>query len=345
MTHLLKWYKAKKRELPWRQTTDPYKIWLSEIILQQTRVEQGLQYYIKFVEHFPTIFKLAEADIDKVLLLWQGLGYYSRARNLHETAKYIAQNLNGNFPEDFLELKKLKGIGDYTAAAIASFAFNKAHAVVDGNVYRVLSRYFAIDTPIDSSKGKKEFLEIANEVLNIQEPAEHNQGMMELGATVCIPNKPNCSECPLAEKCIAYNNNSMQKFPVKHKRTKQQKRFLYFLVIKNTGTVCIEKREMNDIWQGLYQFPCIETEKRVMDKQLPAKIQDKLSTKPVNYAINSISVEFKHILSHQILIGRFVHLTIAEPIKINGFTCIPEEEIQSYAMPRLITRYLEENGI
>ena len=214
------WYRQNKRDLPWRLTTDPYKIWLSEIILQQTRVDQGLSYYLKFVKEFPTIQALANASEQQVLALWQGLGYYSRARNLHFTAKTISNELNGKFPNSFTSLKKLKGIGDYTAAAIASFSYNEITPVVDGNVYRVLSRVFNIATPIDSSQGKKLFYELAGELISKENPGEFNQSIMEFGALWCKPQNPKCEDCPLQENCLAFENDTVKLLPVKDKKIK-----------------------------------------------------------------------------------------------------------------------------
>ena len=225
---LINWYSVNKRELPWRQTIDPYYIWLSEIILQQTQVAQGLPYYVKFTEEFPSVFHLAKAQEGHVLKLWQGLGYYSRARNLHTTAKYIAAELKGEFPNNYKDLLKLKGIGDYTASAIASICFNKPEAVVDGNVYRVLSRYFGIDTPINSPKGAKEFKQLAQELIDKKDPATFNQAIMEFGATQCKPQSPDCTLCPFTSSCIAFNENRIIELPVKIKSGKAKKKYFNF---------------------------------------------------------------------------------------------------------------------
>jgi len=332
--HLLitDWYRLNKRELPWRFTNDPYKIWLSEIILQQTRVDQGLNYYLKFIKNYPTVFDLASADEQQVLKDWQGLGYYSRARNLHSTAKSIVNDFNGVFPSNYLQIIKLKGVGEYTAAAIASFAFNESRAVVDGNVYRVLSRYFDIDLPIDSTSGKKYFSELANELIHPTNPADHNQAIMELGALVCKPAQPSCPTCPLNSSCKALENQNISIRPVKVKKTKVRNRYFSFLVFENADELIIEKRTGKDIWSNLFQFPLFETEE-------PARVEAIISvtgTEPDFY-----SEEIIHILSHQRLHARFYHFEQL-PSKLNqGWIKIKKVELDNYPLPRLIDRYLE----
>ena len=254
---LIDWYLSNQRELPWRKTKNPYHIWLSEIMLQQTRVAQGLPYYLRFTEEFPTVFDLAEASEEKVLKLWQGLGYYSRARNLHFTAKEIVKNHQGQFPSDYHQLLKLKGIGSYTAAAITSFAFNQPYAVVDGNVIRVLSRVFGIEIPYDSVTGKKRFQQLAQELLIKNKPGMYNQAIMEFGALQCKPKSPNCSICPMQDFCIAYQAMEVHAFPVRSKKIKVKERFLHFLMIQTDNGICIGKRK-SGIWNGLYEFPFFE---------------------------------------------------------------------------------------
>ncbi len=270
------WYHQNKRDLPWRDTQNPYKIWLSEIILQQTRVAQGMPYYQKFVENFPTVQELANADEETVLRLWQGLGYYSRARNLHAAAKYISEELNGIFPTTYIEIKKLKGVGDYTAAAISSFAFDEVQAVVDGNVYRVLARFFGIEKDITSSEEKKEFRELAQKLISTKEPAIYNQSIMEFGALQCVPKNPNCKNCPLQENCTAFAKNLIEKLPVKSKKTVVKDRFMHYLVFVNgeesnkkdkdnknsEKKVLVHKRQEGDIWQGLYDFFVLEYQEK-----------------------------------------------------------------------------------
>lgn len=260
---LIFWYLQNKRELPWRKTKDPYRVWLSEIMLQQTRVAQGLPYFLKFTEAFPTVFDLAKAEESEVLKLWQGLGYYSRARNLHFTAKYISEELEGVFPKSYKELLQLKGVGDYTASAIASICYDESFAVVDGNVYRVLSRYFGVATSINSTKGIKEFKELAQTVIDETQPGVYNQAIMDFGALHCKPQNPLCDECPLAESCVALANNSVKELPVKEKKIKIKKRYFNYLVpVTEDNQTVLEERVGKGIWQGLYQFPLVETKKK-----------------------------------------------------------------------------------
>ncbi len=261
---LLKWYFENKRDFIWRKTNDPYKIWLSEIILQQTRTSQGLPYYNKFIKEYPTIKNLALSSEQNVLKLWQGLGYYSRARNLHFTAKYIQNEYDGNFPNSFEELLSLKGIGDYTASAIASICFDLPHAVVDGNVYRFLSRFFGITTPINSNIAFKEFKKKATSLMDKNQPGNFNQALIEFGALQCKPRKPNCSVCPFIRDCFAFNYNKINLLPVKKKKNKLKSRYYNYLVILDlNGSVIIEKRMGKGIWQNMNQFPLIETNKKV----------------------------------------------------------------------------------
>ena len=264
-THLLQWASQHERHLPWKESKNPYYIWLSEIILQQTRVEQGLPYYLKFVEHYPTVFDLANATEDEVLKDWEGLGYYSRARNLHAAAKYIATELDGHFPDTYDSILKLKGVGPYTAAAIASFAFQLPYAVVDGNVYRVLSRFFGMDTPIDSTIGKKQFANLAQQLLDPTKPDVYNQAIMDFGATWCTPKQAKCNKCPLSEQCAAFQTNRVEKYPIKQKKLKKRTRYFHYLIFNYSGQTWIEKRAGKDIWQGLYQFPLIELPKSTTD--------------------------------------------------------------------------------
>jgi A/G-specific adenine glycosylase len=342
---LVIWYKKEARKLPWRETTNPYKIWLSEVILQQTRVEQGLKYYHKFVSSYPTIFDLANAPLDDILLLWQGLGYYSRARNLHIAAGVIVKKYNGIFPDKINELKKIKGIGDYTAAAIASFAYLIPIPVVDGNVFRVLSRYFEISEPIDTAKGKKQISELAAMVMNINKPDIHNQAIMELGALVCKPKQPVCGTCPLSGSCGAYKNNTFLNYPVKKKKIVQHHRHFYFVLIESGNEIIIEKRLGKDIWQDLYQFPLVELNKPFSDN----KLINHLNGLPFFNGVNNIKVLKlsaikKHVLSHQVIFARFIHIKIDSnhTIRSSSRIAINKKSLHKYAFPRLITRYLEE---
>ena len=274
------WYRQNKRDLPWRTTRDPYFIWLSEIILQQTRVDQGMNYYLKFTRNYPTIRHLAEASEQEVLNDWQGLGYYSRARNLHQTAKYIHKELNSSFPESYEKIIKLKGIGPYTAAAIASFAFDEGVAAVDGNVYRVLSRIFDIDLPIDSTQGKKAFQELANSLIPTKNPGDFNQGMMEFGAMQCTPVNPKCEHCPFSERCLAKMHNTIAARPVKAKKTAVRNRYFYYFIFRETDRICIQKRTQKDIWQHLFEFPLLETADPQSDAHLINHTKDVYQLRP-----------------------------------------------------------------
>ena len=328
------WYSKYKRELPWRNTTSPYHIWLSEIILQQTRVAQGLSYYNKFVESYPKIEDLANDSEDNVLKLWQGLGYYSRARNLHATAKIISSELNGVFPATYDEIIKLKGVGAYTAAAISSFCYGEKRAVVDGNVYRVLSRYFGVDSPIDSTAGKKEFQELAQECLSVENPGEHNQAIMEFGALQCTPS-PNCETCPLNASCIAFANSMVKALPIKTKKIKVRDRYFNFIVISDNDSFYIQKRESKDIWQNLYQFPLKESEKEILS---PFELKETIVNQSV---FLKVSDQFKHILSHQRIYAKFWEFNLAEMPVFKGWKKIKKRDIQEFAIPRLIEKYLE----
>lgn len=328
------WYRQNKRELPWRNTNDPYLIWLSEIILQQTRVDQGLSYYLKFANQYPNVTALANASENDILNMWQGLGYYSRARNLHATAKHVTLNLNSDFPKSYLELLKLKGVGSYTAAAIASFSNKEAIAVVDGNVYRVLSRYFDIDTPIDSTDGKKQFSELAQSLLNPAEPDLFNQAIMEFGALQCTPKNPDCANCPLSSGCLAYANNTIASRPLKSKKTAVRDRYFHFLFFDDGENTIVEQRVSKDIWQNMYQFPLIETE-------MNEEIENNTTISPQKPEY--ISKEIIHLLSHQRLHSRFYHFTQLPVNLPPNWILIPKINLQDYPLPRLIDRYLEEN--
>lgn len=342
---ILNWYHKNKRDLPWRHTREPYKIWLSEIIMQQTRVEQGLPYYEKFVEHFPSVKALAKAPEATVMKLWQGLGYYSRARNLHAAAKDIQKRFDGKFPKTYEEILSLKGIGEYTAAAIASFAYDLPYPVVDGNVFRILSRYFGISEPIEKPTTKKQFTTLAGELMTGFPPHDFNQAIMEFGARQCKPVNPDCGVCPLRESCFAYSNGVISELPVKEKKTKVRNRYFHYLVISSEKHFYIRKRGAKDIWEGLHDFPLIETAKAIKPEKLIASADWKkmISSKAI---VETISSEYKHLLSHQHIYTRFYHitekslkLTLKEKgklIKVNTTT------FKKYAVPRVIDRYLEE---
>jgi len=326
------WYRQNKRNLPWRHTKDPFKIWLSEIILQQTKVEQGLSYYLKFTNRFETVEDLAITSEQEVLNLWQGLGYYSRARNLHFTAKTVVNVYKGRFPETYTELMKLKGIGSYTAAAIASFCFDESVAVVDGNVYRVLSRVFDLEIAIDSTEGKKYFFELAQNLIDQEEPALFNQAIMEFGALQCVPKNPNCEMCPLDSICLSKANGTWTNRPVKSKKTLVKHRFFHFLIFQKDQTTYLQKRSEKDIWQNLFQFPLIETE-----ENLEMNDFEKYSLSPPN----KISAEIVHVLSHQKIHARFYHFNQLPTNIDSDWIPVSMAEIQDFPIPRLIDRYLE----
>jgi A/G-specific adenine glycosylase len=330
---LIKWYNLNKRNLPWRNTIDPYKIWISEIILQQTRVEQGLPYYNKFILNFPNIIKLSQAKEDKVLKLWQGLGYYSRARNLHFTSKYITDKLNGEFPKNYDGLIKLKGVGKYTASAISSFAYNEKKAVLDGNVFRVLSRYFGVFDPIDSTLGLKLFEEISFKNLPIKNIATYNQSIMEFGALQCKPASPNCELCPLNFNCWAFLNNEISSLPVKNKKIIKKERFFNFIVLANEKFVFIEKRIKNDIWKNLYQFPLFE------DSDLNFKPAKDL----VKNGVLLKKTKIKHILTHQRLNVVFWHYNVNKLEKNKKYKTIEIKKIDQYPVPKIVENYIAEN--
>ncbi|RZL33971.1 MAG: A/G-specific adenine glycosylase [Pedobacter sp.] len=305
-TEIINWYLVNKRDLPWRNTTDAYVIWLSEIILQQTRVEQGMPYFYKFLENFPTVVDFANASEQHVLKLWQGLGYYSRGRNMLFTAKYILEQHDGVFPTDYNTLIKLKGVGDYTAAAISSFSNNEIKAVVDGNVFRVLARYFGIQEPINSTLGKKMFSQLAQELITDQQPATYNQAIMEFGALHCKPKQPLCGTCPLQLNCFALLNNKIDVLPKKLKKVKVKERWFNYFVAHNGDAIVTKKREAGDVWQQMYDFPLIETEAEVNEANevFAKKVLDLFGK---NSKISLLSKK-KHILTHQIIYVQFFAL-------------------------------------
>lgn len=339
---IYQWFLINQRDLPWRKTKDPYKIWISEIILQQTRVAQGTDYYNRFIDEFPTVFELAEAPEDRILKLWQGLGYYTRARNLHYTAKFIVENFNGVFPSGFETLLNLKGIGNYTAAAIASIAFDLPHATVDGNIYRLLSRFFGIQTPIDSEKGKSEIQQIADSLVPKNNAGFHNQALMEFGALQCVPKAPDCSSCPVNHSCYAYKNKKTSLLPVKTTKVKQRSRFFYYHIIECENEVLLEKRTGNDIWKNLHQFPLTESAVELSDSEiLNLKIPFLQGTK--NY-IKSVSPVIKHVLTHQTIYARFIQVETDSFIHAN-FIRVNKKDIHKFAVPKLLEQFFIKNGL
>lgn len=338
---LIKWYLQNKRDLPWRNETDPYKIWLSEIILQQTQVAQGLGYYMRFIKKYPEVGKLAAAPEDEVLKLWQGLGYYSRARNLQASAKEIQSVHGGVFPKDHAAIRTLKGVGDYTAAAIASFAWDLPYAVVDGNVYRLLSRLFGVSTPIDSSPGKKQFAELATSLLDTAQPGLHNQAIMEFGSQYCRPLNPDCNHCVFRQRCAAATTGRVQELPVKSKKTKVRDRYFNYLVIGDkNGNVLLNRRGTNDIWQGLYEFALIESEAPAEETTLMAHPEfQRLAGK--NYTLLHRSILYRHVLSHQRLHARFYVVKLKGSLP-PGQIKTSLQRLEEFAFPRLIEKFLSD---
>jgi A/G-specific adenine glycosylase len=341
---LQQWYAIKKRDLPWRKTGSPYFIWLSEVILQQTRVNQGLDYYIRFTDRYPRIEDMANAPLDDVLKLWQGLGYYTRARNMHETAKFIVNNLNGLFPDSFEGLLKLKGIGKYTAAAIASLSFKEPVAVVDGNVFRVLARLYGIHEPINTAQGRLVFEERAAGILDRANPDIHNQALMELGALVCIPRNPRCDACPLEKDCVARSRGIIDLLPLKADKKQQKNRYFNYIFLTGGGYTWLSKRTGKDIWHSLYEFPLIETAGPVTREELSALPgwNDLLGAS--EFKINGSSLKYKHKLTHQTLHCTFYNICIEEPPADYGSSLIKTEigNLVLYPVPRLIEKYLAD---
>jgi len=340
---LIQWYRENKRDLPWRETTDPYKIWLSEVMLQQTRVKQGLPYYLRFVEHYPTVNDMAKAEEQEILRLWQGLGYYSRARNMHQTAKLVTNAMQGVFPKNYKDLLKLKGVGKYTAAAIASFAYNEPVAVVDGNVYRVLARILGIDSDIASTEGQKIFAQEAAKLVSEKNAGEYNQAIMEFGATQCTPQKPNCMFCPFAGLCVANQTGAQATLPVKLKKVKVRDRFFHYLVLEHEGEFILKERKEKGIWQGLYDFINIENERKLTEEELLEKVSEFLAFSQIT--LKEVSEEYKHVLTHQRLFVRFYHIILQKKNNRIGETAaqfFTTSQVERLPKPTLIQKYLEK---
>jgi len=343
---LLNWNKDQNdREMPWKGIKNPYHIWLSEIILQQTRVEQGLPYYKKFIKHYPTVEDLANAPEDEVMKLWEGLGYYSRARNLHFAAKSIVKERDGVFPDTYEEIIKLKGVGTYTAAAVASFAFDLPYAVVDGNVYRVLSRFFGIEKAIDSTEGKKEFAQLAQELIDEEKAAQYNQAIMDFGAKHCTPAKPMCMFCKFQSACTAFLEGKTSILPKKSKKITKKQRFFYYLVLKKDKSLYLTKRIEKGIWQNLYDFPLIEVKNSINEKELTENIDKHL--KHSYFSIKNISQEYHQILTHQKIQLVFVEIELKKNKKDDtlNWKKVSIKELSNYAFPRAIQRYLKDNSL
>lgn len=331
---LLRWNRlANKRHMPWKGEIDVYKIWLSEIILQQTRVEQGLSYYEKFINEFPDVHALANASDTRVMKLWEGLGYYSRCRNLLQTARMVQDIYEGHFPKSYETLLKLPGVGSYTAAAISSFAANAPYAVVDGNVIRVLARFFGINRPAGDAAGKKVFEQLAQDILPNGRSAVYNQAIMDFGATVCKPAAPSCGTCMLRSRCYALNQHAVSSLPVKRIRPEKKDRYLHFIYIKYKGKVCIVQRRQKDIWQGLYQLPAIETS----SKNFPAHFRPILTSQPKLWD----DTDYTQVLTHQKIHARFYRISVIKKPEIQDGLWINEKELNEFPMPKVLVHFLK----
>lgn len=342
---LLRWYEINKRELPWRLTKNPYKIWVSEVILQQTRVVYGLDYYRRFLEKFPDIKTLAEASNDEVMRSWQGLGYYRRAAHLHQAAQFIMEHHKGIFPTTYAEVAKLKGVGTYTAAAICSIAYNLPYAVVDGNVYRVLARLFGVDLPIDSGRGQRYFAELADSLLDRAQAGEYNQAMMDFGTLQCTPQSPSCDTCPFRSRCVAFLTNSVELYPIKEKRTKVRNRYFNYIQIHCNGKTLLKKRKEKDIWHNLYEFPMIESNCEMDYHALSATTEFGQLTVGIKKIrlINSTKMA-KHQLSHQSIYATFHEMEWDALPQLDETITIAETELTDYAISRLTESYLERDS-
>jgi A/G-specific adenine glycosylase len=339
---LLRWNKYDNdRVMPWKNEKNPYKIWISEIILQQTRVSQGLEYYNRFIKRFSTPKSIAIAPEHEVFKLWEGLGYYTRCKNIIASAKYISEELHGKFPETYKDILQLKGIGSYTASAIASFAYNLPYAVLDGNVFRVLSRYFAIATPVDDRQGNKFYGDLANELLDKKFPGVYNQSIMDFGATICKP-LPLCDECPLKSRCEAYLQGIQLQLPVKEKVILKKSRWLYYFVVAYRNKFYVRKREQKDIWQNLYEFILIETSKPTTTKKLLASEKFKTIFAGKEYKIETISQVYKQQLTHQTINGQFINISVKLPLRVNNYQLISPDDIAQLPFPKFISTYLKD---
>lgn len=341
---LVKWYRENKRSLPWRNTSDPYKIWLSEIILQQTRVSQGLPYYRQFISRYPDIRALAEAPEQEVLRLWQGLGYYTRARNLHKCAKAIVKQHAGKFPRSYRELLVLPGIGEYTAAAIASFAYNEPVAVVDGNVFRILSRIFGIDTAVNTPDGRKTFALLATQLISKTDPALHNQAVMEFGALFCTPVNPKCADCGFKETCFAFQHDLVSQLPFKTAKKKSRNRYFFYLVIEKNKSLLMKRRDERDIWHGLFDFPLIEKSRAVKPENVVADARRQKWFRGASDI--TISKKYRHILSHQVIYCRFITVKALQnaPIAPQALAFYTPRQVARLPKPALISRFLDEQN-
>ena len=340
--NLLEWHHiSNNRNMPWKGEKDPYKIWLSEIILQQTRVEQGTSYYLNFLKKYPNVTALSKADEKEVFKLWEGLGYYNRCRNLLYTARFISNELRGKFPNTYSSILSLKGVGPYTAAAIASFAYDLPHAVVDGNVTRILSRFFGINIPIDSTKGKQRFAELADSLLDKKNPAHYNQAIMDFGATVCKPKSPACESCPLSALCVAFNTNKVSALPVKTKTIQKKERWFYFTIACYKDQLLVKRRTEKDIWRGLYAFHLTELSAEVKPEKLARQVIKQVFHHPKTTLIK-ISESYTQQLTHQTVHVSFIHLQFTKPFVLeDGYEWITRDKIKDLAFPRVIADYIK----
>jgi A/G-specific adenine glycosylase len=340
---LLHWNNTEnKRQMPWKGEKDPYKIWLSEIILQQTRVEQGLKYYERFIETFPTVHHLAEAPDQQVFKLWEGLGYYSRCKNLLETARFISVRLNGVFPRNYEDILKLKGIGSYTAAAIASFAFNQPHAVLDGNVFRVLARIYDIEVPIDTTQGKKHFADIAQVQLSKDHPGSYNQAIMDFGAIICKP-YPECAACFYNRHCKAYKTGKQLLLPVKEKKILVKERWFNYVVLRFNDSFAIKKRTIRDIWQNLYEFPLIETGEKIPIKDLELQFLRSFGFSNEDVSFQEVKYETKQRLTHQVIHFCFVYAKLSYIKDLSGFLWISKDQLNEFPFPKTLQEFISDN--
>ena len=339
---LIDWYRENGRDLPWRRTKNPYLIWISEIILQQTRVAQGYDYYQRFVARFPDVFALAAADEDEVMKYWQGLGYYSRARNLHAAARRMAEA--GGFPVTYAGVRALKGVGEYTAAAICSFAYDMPYAVVDGNVYRVLSRWLGIDTPIDSTEGKKLFVRIADELLDCECPGLYNQAIMDFGALQCTPVAPDCLFCPLNDSCVARLKGIAGSLPVKQHKIKVTNRYFNYIYVRMGAYTFIHKRTADDIWKNLFELPLIEADKALSEEEFLSSASFRLLlAEGERPEVRSVLRNVKHVLSHRVIYANFYEVVLPENSRsFSDYQCIRVEDLEQYPVSRLVHAFLEK---
>ena len=345
-TSLLFWHSNENtREMPWKGEKDPYKIWVSEIILQQTRVQQGLAYYNRFIQEFPNVKALATTSEQRVYKLWEGLGYYSRCKNLITTAKFIYEKFDGNFPQKYEDILSLKGVGNYTASAIASFAFDQAYAVLDGNVFRVLSRFFGIEIPVNTTQGKKYYGALAQTLLDKINPALYNQAIMDFGAVICKPAQPLCLQCPFQKKCVAFVSNKVSLLPVNNSINKQKKRFFNYLVIEYKQTFYVNKRLEKDIWQNLYEFVLIETKSLGNEKEFLKNQQFLSLLKGHDFTVKSFSEKMSQKLTHQLITGRFIHIEIKKPLTMQRYFTVNLNQLKTLPFPKLIVSYLGEKNV